>query len=162
MIKILRLLFFTFFALSALPAFAIIIGVEQFDYPDGAIADRSGGTFWNWRNQTPAARTAGTSDWNGSATVASGRLTTNGSSTERQYNGPGEGLPITTDEGLGAISRFNSGGLSFQEGVVYYRITLTTGATQAYGYFLLPSQPVGTEKVTTSPKQSGRVVLGVP
>lgn len=34
--------------------------------------------------------------------------------------------------------------------------------TEGYGYFLLPKVPVGTEKVMTSPKLSGRVVLGVP
>ncbi|GEP41222.1 choice-of-anchor Q domain-containing protein [Brevifollis gellanilyticus] len=34
--------------------------------------------------------------------------------------------------------------------------------TRGYGYFLLPSVPVGLEKVATSPKLSGRVVLGAP
>lgn len=34
--------------------------------------------------------------------------------------------------------------------------------TQGYGYFLLPKIPVGSERVTTAPKLSGRVVLGVP
>ena len=34
--------------------------------------------------------------------------------------------------------------------------------TQGYGYFLLPKVPVGTEKVTTSPKLSGVVELKTP
>ena len=33
------------------------------------------------------------------------------------------------------------------------------GTTQGYGYFLLPT---ATPKISTSPKLSGRVVLGVP
>jgi hypothetical protein len=36
------------------------------------------------------------------------------------------------------------------------------GTTQGYGYFLLPQVPVGTEKVSTAPKLSGRVLLSVP
>ncbi len=120
-----------------LPASAEIIGVEQFDYPDGSIADKNGGTFWNWRNQTPAGRTTtGPSDWDGGPSVINGRLTTSNSSAEREYNGPGEGLPITTDEGLGAISAFNNGTLSFLHKTVYYRVTLTTGAS------LTPDLPI--------------------
>ncbi len=34
--------------------------------------------------------------------------------------------------------------------------------TEGYGYFLLPTVPVPPKTVTTSPKQSGRVVLGLP
>ncbi|MDZ4288243.1 MAG: immunoglobulin domain-containing protein, partial [Prosthecobacter sp.] len=36
------------------------------------------------------------------------------------------------------------------------------GVTQGYGYHLLPTVPVPPLKVTTSPKLSGRVVLGTP
>ena len=35
-------------------------------------------------------------------------------------------------------------------------------STQGYGYFLLPTIPVAPKTVTTSPKQSGRVLIGVP
>jgi len=44
----------------------------------------------------------------------------------------------------------------------YGQLVTINGFTRGYGYFLLPSVPTGTEKVTTSPKQSGTVVLGVP
>jgi len=33
------------------------------------------------------------------------------------------------------------------------------GETKGYGYFLLPTLPTGTEKVETTPKLSGKVVL---
>lgn len=42
------------------------------------------------------------------------------------------------------------------------RIISTTTTTQGYGYFLLPSVPVGTQTVATSPKLSGRVQLVTP
>jgi len=87
------------FTLTALSAQAEIIGVETFDYADGVINDKSGGTFWNWRNQinpgVPGApgRTLGTSDWD-VPTVASGRLITQDSSAQREYIRTGECLPI--------------------------------------------------------------------
>jgi len=45
----------------------------------------------------------------------------------------------------------------------YFGQIVKIGATtQGYGYFLLPTVPTGSQKVTTSPKLSGRVVLSVP
>ncbi len=129
-----------------------IIGVDQFDYPDGPIADKNGGTFWNWRNQNPAGRTTtGPSDWDAATAapaVASGRLVTQNSAAQREYNGPGEGLPISTDEGLGAISAFNNGALSFRHKTVYYRVTVTTGATLTPDNAItLTSSDFGTDSV---------------
>lgn len=42
------------------------------------------------------------------------------------------------------------------------QISTVDGATQGWGYYLLPKIPVGTEKVTTSPKLSGQAVLSAP
>ena len=143
-----------------------IIGVEQFDYPDGPIAAKNGGTFWNWRNRTPAARTAGISDWDNihnAPGVASGRLVTGGAGQNaviREYNGPGEGATadIDRDDGLGAINNF-IGGISFQEKKVYYRVTVTTGATLP-DYFGLSSHDFGTERLFFG-KRGGSPTFGL-
>lgn len=44
----------------------------------------------------------------------------------------------------------------------YGQIVKIGATTEGYGYFLLPKVPVPPEKVTTSPKLSGRVVLSLP
>ena len=44
----------------------------------------------------------------------------------------------------------------------YGQIIKISSTPEGYGYFLLPKVPVPPEKATTSPKQSGRVVLGLP
>lgn len=129
---------------------AEIIGIEQFDYPDGQIANKTGGTFWNYRNRVPAGHTAGVSDWDnvtGAPAVTGSHLVTNNSSTKREYNGPGEGLPIDTDEGLGAINNFSGGGISFQHHVVYYRVAFTTGTTLPQS-ITVTSVDFGTERVS--------------
>jgi hypothetical protein len=41
----------------AASASAEIIGVEQFDYPNAAIAGQRGGTFWDYKNFTPTGHT---------------------------------------------------------------------------------------------------------
>ncbi|MBP7950333.1 MAG: hypothetical protein KA004_11800 [Verrucomicrobiales bacterium] len=141
-----------------------LLGLEQFDYPDGPIASRNGGAFWNWRNQTPAGRTAGVSDWDndtGTPAIASGRLITQNNSATREYNGPGEGLPITTDEGLGAISAFDNGSLSFRHKVVYCRVTLTTGASVTPDASIgIRSLDFGTERVVFG-KKAGSTTFGI-
>ncbi|MBP7948186.1 MAG: hypothetical protein KA004_00930 [Verrucomicrobiales bacterium] len=126
-----------------------IIGTESFEYLDGPLAGKNSGQLWNWKNRTPAGRTAGTSDWDnvtGTPTIGGGRLVTDDSAAKREYNGPGEGLPIETDEGLGAVNNFSSGPISFQQHAVYYRVTVTTGATlpDAFG---LSSYDFGDERV---------------
>src|SRR5438270_781210 len=100
-----------FLAFAAASASAQVIGIEEFNYPNGAIANQNGGTFWNYRNRVPAAYTNGVSDWDNvdnfsGAVVMDGRLVTNNSSARREYNGPGEGTGgnIETDEGYGAIN----------------------------------------------------------
>ncbi len=113
--------------LSLLPASALVIGVDFFDYADGPLANRNGGQLWNWRNRLPTARAFNPSDWDnfsGSAAVRSGRLITDDSSISREYNGPGEDPPASTDEGHGAINGLST----FQEKNVFYRVTFTTGS----------------------------------
>ena len=39
------------------PVTAEIIGLEQFDYPDGAIVGQVGGTFWDYKNTLHPPRT---------------------------------------------------------------------------------------------------------
>ena len=69
MMKTRAFLMGVFGVLLAMPAGAVIVGVETFEYADGAIADKNGGTFWNWRNQSNTTvgggpgRTTGLSDW---------------------------------------------------------------------------------------------------
>ena len=140
------------FLVLSLPVAAEIIGVEQFDYSDGAIAGQNGGTFWDWQNRltpAPGPRHTGTpSNWNGTPSVGSGRLVTNNSSARREYNGPGEGpgANIETDEGFGAINNFSNGTISFQQHALYYRVTFSTGATLP-SFVSINSSDFGTDRV---------------
>jgi predicted outer membrane repeat protein len=51
-----------FLALS-LPATAEVIGLELFEYPDGPIAGRAGGSLWDYQNFTPTGHTGTASTW---------------------------------------------------------------------------------------------------
>ena len=96
---------------------AEIIGLEQFAYPDGAIAARNGGTFWDYKNVPPAGHGGVASAWqnvSGAPTVSAGRLVTNNSSARRTYH---------PNEPDGAVSG------TTVEKIVYYKVTFTTGAT---------------------------------
>ncbi len=102
------------------PEPAARIGLESFNYPDGTIAGQSGGALWDWDNVLGTHTGAG-SDWDnvtGSPLVQNGALVTLGSAARREYNGPGEGLPNTTDEGRGAVNDLNT------QKVVYYRVRM--------------------------------------
>jgi len=99
---------------------AEIIGVDYFDYPDGAVAGRNGGLYWDWNNVTKV-HTGTVSNWNnvgGTPVVQNASLTTNGSSARREYNGPSEGTAENpdTDERLGAFRG---------AGTVYYGVKMT-------------------------------------
>ena len=74
---------------SASMASAVIIGVEDFSYPDGNIAGQNGGTGFNYDNFDGEV-TSTPSDWDnvgGAPTVSGGKLVTNSSSAQREYNG---------------------------------------------------------------------------
>jgi hypothetical protein len=111
-----------FFALAA-SASAEIIGVEQFDYPNGAIAGQSGGTFWDYKDISPAGHTGTASSWQnvGSAPATSGaKLITSNSSARRTYDGASESDGAVNDPASAPSSVAHT---------VYYRVTVTTGAT---------------------------------
>ncbi|MCB1123982.1 MAG: hypothetical protein KJT03_20680, partial [Verrucomicrobiae bacterium] len=83
------------------------------------------------------------SDWDatfGSPTVVSGSLvTSDGDTARREYNGPTEGLPDTTDEGLGAVNESNT------HKAVYYRVDMTReGGVDKSG---LSSLDFGSERI---------------
>ena len=136
--KTFLLLIGAFLVFISLPVFAEIIGVEQFDYPDGPIAGQSGGTFWDWKNTNPTGHTGTKSDWNdifsgGSTTVSNGRLiTSNNGWARREYNGASE-----LD---GAVNDVNV------HKAVYARVTVTTGATLP-NYFGIASYDFANERM---------------
>ncbi len=116
------LLFFA--GAQGVPVHGAHVGFDSFDYPDGSIAGRSGGGLWDWNNFS-GVHTGRNSDWDtvsGSPTIQNGALVTLGSAALREYNGPGERLPNTTDEGVGAVNELNT------QKVVYYRVRMTRSA----------------------------------
>lgn len=105
-------------------ASAVVIGVEDFSYADGAIDGQTGGTGFDYNNLTDTA-TGSTSDWDntgGVPTVSSGKLVTNNTSAKREHNGPGEGAggaDIDTEERSGALRG---------AGQVFYSVEITRNA----------------------------------
>lgn len=135
-------------ALPATPARAEIIGVEQFAYPNGAISGQNGGTFWDWKNTAPTAHTGSPSNWDvafGTPGVSGGQLVTDNSGARREYNG--------NTETSGAVNDFND------QKVVYYRATITTGATLPE-FFYFMSDDFGAERVLIG-KMFGSSAFGV-
>lgn len=129
---------------------AEIIGVEQFDYPDGALAGKNGGTFWDYKNVAPVGHTGPASTWDavtGIPAVTGGRFVTSGTGARREYNG--------TLENDGAVNDANVAK------TVYYRVTVTTGATVGVGdYFGISSHDFGVEKIYFG-KRGGSTTWGV-
>ena len=93
--------------LSSLPAFAAPVGSDLFDYENGSIADRAGGTGWAAeRFDEAGAPPSGPSDWNvafGNANVVNGALVTQESGAIREFNGPSEGSTEPSNEREGAF-----------------------------------------------------------
>ncbi|MCW1924393.1 hypothetical protein OKA05_17635 [Luteolibacter arcticus] len=111
-----------------------LIGIEDFSYTDGTIQDLTGGLYFdyeNWLFNGPfLGHTTTTSDWDGTAMVAGGKLVTQETSASRDFNGPSEGAGnngAPTDARMGAIID----DANFDTGVVYFRTTMTrrAGAT---------------------------------
>lgn len=141
----------------ALPqASAAIVGIENFNYADGSIANLSGGTGWNYvRTAEPGALPAAPSDWDlvgGVPTVSGGALITNGSSAKREYGGSTEGSAAGSNEREGA---FRGTGSVFISSTFRLDSLLATGTTQWGGmssydfgaeriFFGLPSQSTAT------------------
>lgn len=135
--RLAALALFTFAATAP----AEIIGVEQFDYPDGAIATKTGGTFWDYKNFPTTGHTGPASNWDnvsGAPAVTSGRLVTNNTSAKREYNG--------TLESDGAVNDPASAPSSVAK-TVYYRVTFTTGATLP-SFISVSSSDFGTDIVS--------------
>ncbi len=116
-------------ALACTPLAAQLVGTEPFTYPNGNIANLTGGTGFNYDNFDKVV-TAFVSDWdNVSATgpvITGNALITNNTSAKREYNGTTEGTGGT--DGADDIER---SGAVRGVGKVFYRVTLTraTGAT---------------------------------
>ncbi len=137
--------------LTAMPAAADIIGVEQFDYPDGAIAGSSGGTFWDYKNTSPVGHGGVASTWDNLASapqVTAGRLVTSGNgAVKREYRG--------ANETEGAV---NDANVAKQ---VFFRVTVTTGpSVSAADYFGISSMDFGTEEIYFG-KRGGSATWGV-
>jgi hypothetical protein len=109
------------------PLAAQLIGTESFTYADGAIANQTGGTGFNYDNFDKAVTTSA-SDWDsvfGTPTVAGNALTTNNSGAKREYNGPIEGAGGGANDGQDDHER--SGAVRGATRV-FYRFTFTRGA----------------------------------
>lgn len=107
-----------------------LIGVENFNYPDGSVSGRKAGTHWDVDNTTLndgfIGHTLTSSVWSASSgdpQVVGGVLkTNNGSAARRAYNGPD-----TADETSGGICQT----AEQSQHAVYYRFQMTrrAGAT---------------------------------
>ena len=93
--------------MASLSVNAAPVGTDTFDYPNGSIADRAGGTGWAAeRTDEAGAAPSGPSDWNvafGTADVAGGALVTQNSGAIREFNGPSEGVTEPSNEREGAF-----------------------------------------------------------
>jgi hypothetical protein len=109
------LVWILFFGITAS---ADILGIEEFNYSDGAITGQAGGQYWDWNN-TAGLHTGTVSNWNtvfGFPVVQNKALFIDSSGARREYNGPTEGSGDSTDERLGAFRG---------SGTVYYGVTMT-------------------------------------
>ncbi|MES2476226.1 MAG: PQQ-dependent sugar dehydrogenase [Verrucomicrobiota bacterium] len=113
-----------------------VIGIENFDYPDGSISGLTGGLHWDFDNSTENdaffGHTGSLSDWDstgGAPQLVGGVLVTQDSNAKREYNGPGEGAQAGSDERFGSVSD----DVIFDQHAVYYRFEMTrrAGATWA-------------------------------
>lgn len=94
-------------AFFAVPAWAAVIGVENFDYPNGGIEGLTGGEGWNYQRTVEAGAAAQLpSDWDnvgGTPQVVSGALRTSDSSAKREFGGATEGSDAGSNEREGAF-----------------------------------------------------------
>ncbi len=149
-----------------LTAGAAVVGTEDFSYADGAIANQTGGTGFDWDNVLKT-HTGTTSDWDnvgGAPQVSGGALVTNNSSAKREYNGPAEGNVQSPDRGerLGAVQG---------NGIVYYRVDYTQNnvndwsGMSSYDFGaerLFFGQPSGQGNFGVQQSGGGRTVSNMP
>ena len=122
-------------AATASSAHAIVVGVEQFNYPNGTIANQAGGTGWAYeRTDEPGAPAIAPSDWDnvgGTPSVSGSAFITSNSSAKREFAGATEGSGAGANEREGAFRG---------AGVVYFGVDykvdalLASGTTQWGGF----------------------------
>jgi hypothetical protein len=141
----LRVAFLGASAILVPQASAAIVGLENFDYPDGPIADRTGGTGWTYlRTAEPGAPAQSPSDWDATAGVPSvlgGALITNGTGAKREFGGLTEGSAAGSNEREGAFR--GSGSMYFR--TTYSVDTLLAGGVNQWGG--VSSYDFGTERI---------------
>lgn len=109
-----------------------LIGTDDFSYADGGVTGLNGGTYFdyeNWLFNGPfiGHTNAGTSDWDGSASVTGGRLITHETFAYREFNGPSEGAASNeapSDARMGAINEDGN----HANKTVYFKATMTRRA----------------------------------
>jgi hypothetical protein len=137
--------------LLAVPAGAVIIGTDSFEYVDGAIAEKNGGQLWNYKNTSPTGYSNAPSDWDavvGTPIISAGMLVTSGNAVaKREYRG--------NTETEGAVNDVNVARK------VYYKVTVTTGpSVSAADYFGISSNDFNSEKIYFG-KRGGSMTWGV-
>ena len=139
-----------------------LVGGEHFDYPDGPVAGKSGGLYWdadNSRENDAFIGHAGTtSDWDavsGSPLVSSGVLVTQESGAKREYHGPGEGAQAGSEERAGAVNDDPA----FESHVVYYKFEMTREANVTWSG--ASSYDFGTERYLFGVPGAANPVSGV-
>lgn len=152
---------FPLFVWTAVSLHADVVGIEEFDYPDGTIEALTGGVGWDYDRSTEfddngvePGPDGDASDWDvleGSASVVAGALVTSDSSAKREYNGLSEGATPASEERDGAFRGV---------GVIYYRVDMTRSSDATWSgisgydfggeriYFGVSSENAGTGLVS--------------
>ncbi len=116
---------------------ADIIAKESFDYSNGPISGKSGGTGFDW-HQLTKAHTGSVSDWDsiyGAPSVSGGKLYTNGGGSQicdREYNGPNELISFSYDHTEQSAGAIRANFQEDQDAVVYYKILMTRTASTTW------------------------------
>jgi glucose/arabinose dehydrogenase len=112
-----------------------LVAAERFDYADGPIAGKSGGSYWDADNSEEnnafLGHTGNPSDWDassGTPVVAGGFLVTQDNGAKREYNGQTEGNGAASDERAGAVNDL----ATFRSHAIYYKFEMTRGADVAW------------------------------
>ena len=124
---------------------AALIATEAFNYPDGSVADLSGGTGWAYeRTDEAGAPAQSPSDWDnvfGNSQVVSSTLVTNNSGAKREFGGASEGAGFPSNEREGA---FRGTGAMFFSASMNIANLLPAGQGQWCG---VSSYDFGTERI---------------
>lgn len=139
-----------------------LVGGERFEYPDGPIAGKAGGLYWDVDNSRENDEFLGhrgsASDWDnvfGLPQVSSGALVTQESGAKREYNGPGEGAQAGSEERAGSINDDPA----FESRVVYYKFEMTRSAGATWSG--ASSYDFGTERYLFGVPGAANPVSGV-